>query len=136
MKNIFLISALCVLFLVSSCSKTEDTPTNNNNTTAKFNESLLFNKWWYSETGIAYDLILSSNNTFEITHPIGLGDSGTWQWIDNEHTTLEMTVTPGGSNIINEFWIELNNVESSTITLRLSDDNIEYGSLHSYTDTE
>ncbi len=133
---------LCTFFFAFSCSKSgDDTPLNNDsllidNGSTSFNEEFLFDKWWYSENGIAYDIILSSDGTFQVMHPIGLGDSGTWTWVDSEHTKMELTVIPGGSNIINGFWIELSEVQSSTITLRLSDDDIEYSSLYSYTDTE
>src|SRR5690606_20676650 len=134
MRNKIILSLLvCVLFLFSSCSKDDDSVESPQ--TTEFNESLLFNKWWYSTSG-GSEIYISSDGSFENNLSESLSDSGTWEWINTNHTQMKFTVTPGGANIFNAFWVEYTEVEASTMKYKYSQDNSEYSSTYSFTDSE
>lgn len=131
MRNRIILLLVCALLLFISCSKDGDS----GSSTTGFNESLLFNKWWYSTSG-ASEIYISSDGSFEYNLSESLSDSGTWEWINTSHTRMKFTVTPGGSNIINDFWAEYTEIESSTMKFKFSDDNNDYSSTYSFTDSE
>lgn len=130
MKNKIILPFVCALFLFISCSKDDD----NESKSTEFNESLLFNKWWYSISG-ASEIYISSDGSFEYNLSESLSDSGSWEWINTSHTKMKFTVTPGGSNIVNTFWVEYTEIESSTMKYKYSTDDEEY-SPYSFTDSE
>lgn len=130
MKNKIILPLFCFLFLSVSCSKDDDS----GSSTTEFNESLLFNKWWYSTSG-ASEIYISSDGTFAYNLSESLSDTGTWEWTNASHTKMKFTVTPGGANIVNAFWIEYTEIESSTMKYKYSTDNEEY-SPYSFTDSE
>lgn len=134
MKNKIILPLICCfLFLFISCSKDDDSGESPN--TTAFNESLLFNKWWFSTSG-STEFYISSAGTFEQKLSESLSDSGNWEWVNTSHTRMKFTVTPGGSNIINDFWVEYTEIESSTMKFKFSDDNNDYSSTYSFTDSE
>lgn len=131
MKNKVTLPLFCVLLMFVACSKDDD---GESPSTPEFNESLLFNKWWYSTTG-STEFYISSTGTFQQKLSESLSDSGTWEWINASHTKMKFSVTPGGANIVNAFWIEYTEIEASTMKYKYSTDNEEY-SPYSFTDSE
>lgn len=131
MKNKIILPIVCTLLLIISCSKDDDS---GSSSTPEFNESLLFNKWWYSTTG-ATEFYISSTGTFQQKFSESLSDSGTWEWTNTNHTRMKFTVTPGGANIVNAFWVEYTEIEPSTMKYKYSKDNKSF-SPYSFTDSE
>ncbi|UOB17617.1 hypothetical protein [Abyssalbus ytuae] len=123
-----------LLMLLFSCTDNDDTSKEDTLEEGSFNESLLFDKWWYSTSGNT-QLFISSTGSFEQVLSSSLSDTGTWEWINDNHTQMKFTVTPGGSNIVNEFWVEYTLIESSSIEFNYSTDNESYAQ-YSFTDIE
>ena len=50
------------------------------------------------------------------------------------HTRMKFTVTPGGANILNDYWAEYTEIETASMAFNFSDDGINYTATYSFTD--
>ena len=133
MRNRTLASFLCFCILFFGCTKSDDSPIDPP-TETEFNESFLFNKWWYSTSG-STSIFISSTGSFNQKYSANLEDSGTWEWTNNKHTKMKFTVIPGGANIYNQFWTVFTEIEKSSMKFKFSDDDVDYSN-YSFSDSE
>lgn len=83
---------------------------------------------------MAHNFTFLQQGKFEQVLSATLKDTGTWKWVDDKHTIMHFTVTPGGANIINEYWIKFALVEASTLEFYYSKNDTDFTGKRKYTD--